>query len=279
MAVTFFGQSKLCKSLEQFSLDTFPNLLLLLGAEGCGKRTLARYLSDFYKVDLIEITNENYTTLSDTIYSRGFITFVSIDLRTFEKVQQNKLLKLCEDTPAKIKILLLANSTNSVLPTLINRSKLYFFEPYLANDLKKLSYLHPDANSLYYNICDNPGSFIENSPELVQKSLDSYPQLFLAIQNNQVGEILKHINTINFKDDFQKIPPLIYLKALNFWSVSLLKNFILKENSLEDNNFSKDTYDLALKLIDLSAQLITYIEDTPRLVLKNLFINKLLSIL
>ena len=60
------GQDRLRTIIDNYSIQTLPKTLMLLGPDGCGKHTFAKYISNRFSLDYLEISdNLTSTDLDD----------------------------------------------------------------------------------------------------------------------------------------------------------------------------------------------------------------------
>jgi DNA polymerase III gamma/tau subunit len=134
------GQANLLKKLDSFDTNTLPRAILLIGEEGCGKKTVSRYLASKLNLKLVDIKEKiEPEQLVNYQYCLNKTLFV-IDLRNFltkEGKNQNNFLKFIEEPGKNAYIMLLANSEVGILPTILNRCAKFYFESYTIEDLKK----------------------------------------------------------------------------------------------------------------------------------------------
>lgn len=205
------GQKKLQDELFSYSLKDFPKSILLLGEYGAGKHLVANKLSYKFNIPLIDITDKLDTI--DEIQNNTTQSFYLVDLTSITEKQQNILLKTLEDTNDYVYMILLSTTKNIVLPTILNRCITYTFETYSKDEL--LEYIK--SNNLKYSLLDycstigqikNAANYnIEEVKTLCEKIIE---KINVATYQNT----LSIANKINYKDEYNKVDYITFLKIL-----------------------------------------------------------------
>lgn len=201
----FIGQKVLIDRLFSYNIRSLPNPLLLIGPHGCGKH---RLISDYAKknnVDIITVSSDiSASDLVDYEVSPVDKIYI-INLSDLPEKSQNKFLKFIEEPSDTAHIVLFAESTVGVLPTILNRCRKEYFAEYSKEDLVKLSSLTTYKNEdLFYKLCKTPGDIINYSEPLAEKMRD-YIKFILSRGNSiSLYELLKLSLMINYKEEYDK---------------------------------------------------------------------------
>jgi len=129
------GQDVAVKSLGKFLASSkMPHALLLTGPSGCGKTTIARILKTHLKCsnqDFFERNSADFRGIEDVRSIRRHIDLRPIggqcriwlidEAHKLTSEAQNALLKMLEDTPSHVYIILATTDPTKLLPTILTR--------------------------------------------------------------------------------------------------------------------------------------------------------------
>lgn len=202
------GQKKILNRIDSFSIDTLPHSILFVGERGSGKHTLCKYISDKFKLPLIDITDILSNELIENIYLSVNSNIYLIDGTKITEKDQNMILKFLEEPLKNSYIIIISENRNSLLDTIVNRCMYFELEPYSKEEL-----LNFTDNEYYMEILRTPGkiisfsSNIENVQQLVDKICDK-----LSVAN--YANTLTLVNKFNYSDEYDKIDVDIFLEIL-----------------------------------------------------------------
>lgn len=216
------GQTKLLETLDKYTLETLPKTILLLGEEGAGKHTIAKYLANKMQLDAIEI-NESITNDDLTDYQQSPVAkFYIINLNNFIDKQQNQFLKFIEEPSDSVYIILLANSEIGILPTVLNRCIKFHLDPYTVDELRSVSWFSESLPPEVFKICTTPGQ-VKNAESGNIKKLYEL-----------CSKIIKYATQLSYTNLLAIVP------SINF-------------NAKESENNNKYDFDLFFKALELTA--------------------------
>lgn len=190
-----YGQENLETQFNNFTLDTLPHTIMLVGPLGSGKHTLVSNLSDRLHLEIKNLDTITNEVLSEIINST-VPTMCVIDGESISMKEESALLKFIEEPPAHIFITICCTSTNLILNTIKNRCQIFRFAPYTNQFLKSL---YPDLNDKYlFAIADTPGKILawQSMPLIEMFKLAS--DILNRIQIAKISNILKISDKINF---------------------------------------------------------------------------------
>jgi DNA polymerase III delta prime subunit len=144
------GQRELLKKINgQIERDKFPRFSILIGEQGCGKKTLAMEIAKRLKgtaviantkVDMIREIIDMAYKVSDTM------VYIIPDSDSLSSASANALLKITEEPPKKAYFILTCENADNLLPTIKSRGVTYMLEPYTYED--KCDYIDTQDNRL-----------------------------------------------------------------------------------------------------------------------------------
>lgn len=208
------GQKKLLERINSYNIDTFPRSIIIVGERGSGKHTLVNYIHEnLVKFTLYDITENVSNKYIDEIYRNPNPGLYLIDLSKMTEKQQNVLLKFVEEPLNNSFIILLAESKNLVLNTIINRCITFEMEAYSREELSQFLTTEEDKD-LILNVLRTPGKIlttnIVNMKELFKLCDTIITKIHLASYQN----VLTIANKVNFKDDYDKYDIDIFFDTL-----------------------------------------------------------------
>ena len=215
-----FGLDYLTSKFDRYTLDTLPHSILIIGKEGSGKHVISKYLSDKFNLNLLDISDNLSDELIDNIYRDVSPRFYLVDLRKITEKEQNILLKLFEEPSANAYIILLANSTFSVLPTILNRGQIFNINIYDKATLMEFAKEKDvKVDPCYFgNIVETPGDVkkLYSSNISMNAITDLVDKIINKINIASYANTLTIVNKLNFKDEYDKIDVDFFLKTLYY---------------------------------------------------------------
>lgn len=227
------GQINLLNKLNTYNVDTFPRSVILMGEKGSGKHELVRYInSNIIKFPLYDITDTISDEYLDKIYRNPNPALYLIDMSTMTEKAQNILLKFIEEPLSTAFIILLCESRNSVLNTVLNRCLVFELDSYSIDELAQFT-AHPedisnDYKELIIDVLRTPGKV---------KSVDFDKLIDLnQLCNNMVKKMvtasfantLTIVNKINYKDEYNKFDINLFFDMLAY---RYYKEYLLNGNN------------------------------------------------
>lgn len=205
------GQESLIKQIQTLiESNKMPHSILLVGPEGCGKKTLSRKIAEWMHLELHEIEEKiSAESFEETLEKQAFMLY-SINCSAQDIKAQNSLLKLLEEPRKNVFIVLRATSLLNVLSTVQNRCIKFTFSGYSKEVLREFMTSDIGAGDLILNISNTPGDIIK---------MQNMP---LISMYEFAGKILSKMRGANYAN-----------------SLSILNRIALKN---EQNLFDADTF-------------------------------------
>ena len=131
------GQNGLKTLISSFTKETFPQVVLLCGEEGCGKHTFITecvlpIINPYFVEDITDRISFDFF-MSAEVDTRDVLYVV--DIRKITEEKQNSLLKFLEEPPESCHIVLLSKYSTDVIPTIFNRCYVIEFATYSVDEL------------------------------------------------------------------------------------------------------------------------------------------------
>ena len=163
------GQERIIDKVNKWK--EVPRFIILNGIMGCGKKTLAKYISNKFNFDLIIIGNkidEIREMIKLANESNNHIIFLIDNGNKMSLGAENTLLKIIEEAPNNSHIILSVENKDLLLPTILSRGELLNFEKYSKENFKRFlgHELNYDIDLVYPNFL-----YLQKLPEDKGKEL------------------------------------------------------------------------------------------------------------
>ena len=210
------GQEKLVKALEGYTLETAPKTILFLGQSGCGKSWIANAFAKQLDLEVVVVKPDSTAEKLIEYYQCPINKMYLIDLKDIVEKDQNKFLKFIEEPSKTMNIILMAESTIGILPTILNRCVKYVFEPYTPEQLKQFDWAVNCSEEIAYEICKTPGQLLELSADNLDQALGLCRAIVSSVDKASYANTLSIVTKINFKDDAKKIDFKLFFDLMTY---------------------------------------------------------------
>lgn len=210
------GQEKLVKALEGYTLETAPKTILFLGQSGCGKSWIANAFAKQLDLEVVVVKPDSTAEKLIEYYQCPINKMYLIDLKDIVEKDQNKFLKFIEEPSKTMNIILMAESTVGILPTILNRCVKYVFEPYTPEQLKQFDWAVNCSEEIAYEICKTPGQLLELSADNLDQALGLCRAIVSSVDKASYANTLSIVTKINFKDDAKKIDFKLFFDLMTY---------------------------------------------------------------
>lgn len=208
----FVGQEKLLDRINGYSLKNMPHTILLLGEEGCGKKTVVRYLANKLNLKLIQVDSALSQDKIIEYQQSALKSLYLIDLTklSLEK-EQNQFLKFIEEPSKNAYVVLIDTSEVGILQTVLNRCIKLIFEPYTKEQLRQIKNFADDA---IYKVCRTPGQLAYVSESSFAEMSKLCESIVLKIHTASYANTISIAARINYKEDYSKFDFSTFLNML-----------------------------------------------------------------
>ena len=210
------GQEKLVKALEGYTLETAPKTILFLGQSGCGKSWIANAFAKQLDLEVVAVKPDSTAEKLIEYYQCPINKMYLIDLKDIVEKDQNKFLKFIEEPSKTMNIILMAESTVGILPTILNRCVKYVFEPYTPEQLKQFDWAVNCSEEIAYEICKTPGQLLELSADNLDQALGLCRAIISSVNKANYANTLSIVTKINLKDDAKKIDFKLFFDLMTY---------------------------------------------------------------
>ena len=208
------GQDRLRTIIDNYSIQTLPKTLMLLGPDGCGKHTFAKYISNRFSLDYLEISDNLTSTGLDDFLYKTVSTLYVINLDIISEKQQNQILKFIEEPSKSVYVILLASSEAGVLNTVLNRCIKYYFEPYTREQLEQITKCN--FSDLAYKMFTTPGKLTNLTNNSFNELITLAKSVVFQINYMSYPAALGISTKINYKDLYSKVDFKLFFDAIEF---------------------------------------------------------------
>jgi replication-associated recombination protein RarA len=248
------GQRNLLNLIDkQIETDNFPRFSILCGYEGYGKETLSTYIAKKLNCDVVYFENkiDDIRQCIEMAYSYTQpVLYIIKDAQDMSLAAKNSLLKVAEEPPENVRIILLCTSKEYLLSTVLSRGVLYQLEDYTQNELRQFistnypKYTQEEMNNIL-SICSCPGEIISCTNINTKDLVEDCDNIVNNLHKATLANILKITSTIKTsdKDKEDNYPLTIFCNCLQ----NRLRLKLLDKNV---NTIARQKY---VKFIDIIA--------------------------
>ena len=182
------GQRRLQEKLNTVNIETFPKSLILSGDAGCGKHLFCSMLEKKFPNWLFQYINSSISySFVESCYLLVNPAFYIFNADNLTEREQNVLLKLFEEPPENVNIILLSTNTEILLNTIVNRAIVWEFEKYTTEDLT--SFLG-SKNPELLTLVTTPGQLLSLSDDNINAMIDLSNLIIDKIGNASISNTL-----------------------------------------------------------------------------------------
>ena len=257
------GQDILLQKINSKSLDSFPRSLMLVGDVGSGRHQLCNYIADKFSLTQLDITGNLDVDFIEELYNRVEPYLYTIRVNELSVKDENSILKFIEEPLKNSFIILIAETTNGLLSTIINRCQIWYLQNYTEDFLRQ--FLNGSNDSIL-EVATTPGQVLALREQSFESMIQLADTIITKIKQASVSNTLTLSNKISFKDSEQGKFDLklfvdvllsrIMLRWRNNIDISLVSAYNLTvklKNNLKNKNFDRKSlfehYLLELRMI------------------------------
>jgi DNA polymerase III delta prime subunit len=209
------GQTKLVNKLLGYSFNSMPKTILLIGERGAGKHFITKKFIERLGIDSQELTPQTTADQLVEYFQKPIPTAYILNLTEVPEKQQHKFLKFIEEPSSNMRLILMAESEVGILPTILNRCVKLTFEDYTIDQLKQLNWATQSDNPIIYEICQTPGQLLNLAQiDNLGALKDFCINILRSVAMREYGAFMGSTTSLNYKDNFNKFDPDIFLNLL-----------------------------------------------------------------
>ena len=210
--MNIIGQTKLFSKIN--AMEYLPKTMMFIGPTGCGKHTIAKYTSEKFNLDFVEIEESVSAQDLEDYTHKTIDTLYLINLNKFTEKQQNQFLKFIEEPSKSVYIILIANSETGILNTILNRSIKYHLEPYTKEQIEQIT--NTSVNDLAFKIFQTPGKLLNLTEQSFNDVMGLANTVVHSINRATYPNALVVSTKINYKDLYNKIDFDLFFDAVEY---------------------------------------------------------------
>lgn len=230
------GQKDILNNVDYWiKTDTVPRFMIISGAKGSGKATLAKEISRRMRAYLIECelsvdavreaVKNCYKCSAPTVY-----LFRNAD--KMSTAAKNAMLKITEEPPRQAHFIVTVQNGDNMLETLRSRATNLQMAPYTADELDVFyhDYTHK-KNQLIRDVCEVPGMMLDMEKIDVEELLEFCYTIVDNIQQVTGVNAFKIVQRIRLKEDGQGHDPELFFHCMKY---ALLQRLADEQASVDD---------------------------------------------
>lgn len=203
------GQEKLLQFINFFKLGTLPHSILLCGERGSGRHLIASYMGEHFGLHLEDLTNHLDQGCLEQLSTTTLPTLALIDTFGITEKEQGMLLKLTEEPPSNLFLMLLSETKNLLLNALLNRLSVWNMDRYSQAELNTFT-----NNPIALSLIRTPGKILLSNQTNLQKMEELCSTILCKVGVASLANTLTLVDRINYKDEYDKYDFNIFLDDL-----------------------------------------------------------------
>lgn len=198
--------------IENHNLKTLPHSIILHGPRGCGKHVFKEELQGkLFTTTLVE--DKLFSGCVDFMYEHSSPVFYVFEEESLSVKNQNALLKVAEEPPENVWILILSSCLDDIIDPLKGRCVILGFEPYRSADLRA-GYSDEDQLESKLKLARTPGDMLRLKGVNAETMLDTAYKIFTKINVATLPNTLTLSDKVAFKQEQDKFDLIFFIRAL-----------------------------------------------------------------
>ncbi len=229
------GQKKLLDNISSLiDQNKFPNFSIICGLSGGGKRLIADHIAHSVKAILVpcelSVDSVRSVILSANSTSEKLV-FMFADAHKMSQSAMNSLLKVSEECPERVYIILTTVDKTMLLPTIVNRAHVFNIDQYTKSDLNEFvkhrnMELSSAKKSVLLSVCSTPGELLENKDVDIEYVYGLCDKFVEFIGDANLSNSLKISTYLKLKkDDKDGIDVVLFMNTVMLVAHDLMKQF------------------------------------------------------
>ena len=286
-----------CSDCKRVAKLSHPDLILLFPAPKEPKidelRSIRQSIVDnpYFRTQLwakpeilINSIRELKKTVSMKSYENKGRVIILLDVHRFRTAAANSFLKLLEEPPGKVQIILTTSKPNMLLPTIVSRCQKIKFDPLTWQEIKSALIEKENVDPAKANTISRMsfGNY-HRALELLDENIDEKQELMIDVLRKIIMsdlDILLLVENLTSQEDLKTIKDLIALMLIWFRDALVIES-LQDEEKFIDKIINIDRLQILQKFIN-SFESIDYekilakIENALELIERNVYLNLIL---
>ena len=179
-------QTDVMGRLSKFELGNLPNSICIVGERGSGKSSLIEWIVSQYPVANYVKVDKVDSDFTNIVLATSCPTFYHIMIREQTEKKQNILLKILEEPPRMVYLILEADSKFQLIQTVLNRVQIFEMGQYSQSALKEFL----TDQTFDISACRTPGDVLSLTTGDNNTLPDFTRSIFSNIHKASYGSIL-----------------------------------------------------------------------------------------
>ena len=215
------GQKAILDNVDYWiKTDTVPRFLIVSGAKGSGKATLAKEIARRMRAYLVECelsVDAVREAVKNCYKCAGTTVYLFKDADKMSTAAKNAMLKITEEPPRQAHFIVTVQNGENMLETLRSRATNIQMAPYSADELDLFYHDYTlRKNRLIRNICELPGMMLEMENIDVEELMDFCNTVISNIQQVTGVNAFKIVQRIKLKEDGAGHEPELFFHCLKY---------------------------------------------------------------
>jgi len=198
--MAIIGQDKLLNKINSYTIDSLPRTIAIIGEKGSGKSLLCGYIAEKFNLKYIDWKGmkkeQAYEAVDGAGNSIGMLyRFDAKDLAERNNEKAQVLLKLLEEPPSGLFIVITADNKSQLITTVINRCQIWQLEKYSKETLKEFT-----ADERVLEIAKTPGQCLKLTISNLDDMVAYINKIYDAIHLAALPNALKIADRIAYKE-------------------------------------------------------------------------------
>ena len=219
------GQDKILNSIKELNLDTFPRSVMLVGPEGSGKHSISCFIARHLGLTMEDISDKLTLETIDDITTRVEPSVYLIDTKKITVKEQNTILKFVEEPLKNAYIIIITESKNRLLDTVLNRCLVWTLCNYSKATLEVFLDNITQDSELILEIASTPGQVIKYRDAKLKDYVELARKIINCIDVASVPNTLTLVDKLQYKDEKDKLNADIFFSVLLHESWQAVKNY------------------------------------------------------
>lgn len=216
------GQKTLIQTIDNMlSQETLPHFIILTGALGSGRKTLARYIGNaFGNVAEIDISVDAIRNMIDNSYKIvDKAVFIIPDADNMSVQAKNALLKVTEEPPNNAYFIMTLEDVYNTLQTIRSRGTIFTMENYSSEELLEFldsdecPEIQEDCKGSVMKLAQTPGEIIELSRYDIKEFGEFVELVIDNIADSKLANTFKIADKLALSKDAEGYDLKLFFKA------------------------------------------------------------------
>ncbi len=221
------GQKSILDNVDYWiKTDTVPRFMIVSGAKGSGKTTLAKEIARRMRAYLVECelsVDAVREAVKNCYKCAGTTVYLFRDADKMSTAAKNAMLKITEEPPRQAHFIVTVQNGENMLETLRSRATNIQMVPYSSDELDLFYHDYTlKKNRAIRDICEVPGMMLEMEKIDVEELMDFCNTIINNIQKVTGVNAFKIVQRIKIKEDGNGYDPDLFFHCMKYALMQLI---------------------------------------------------------